>query len=187
VSYTTLVATGTTTVTAVAGGVQVGWSGIQYIEGEAMLIADDTASTNYTIVDNYPATGQKSISVGADTYIQFASSATFDLDLNDDGSLVVCLYPDGYAGASTTYVQSESDDAVESRELIHSGYVAGLFPADDLYPSDSLYPSAGDQGEFQYTVNGTTYTHTCVGEFTLTKFVIVMRPNSIEVSEFGRE
>ena len=187
VSYTTLVATGTTTVTAVAGGVQVGWSGIQYIEGEALLIADDTASTNYTIVDNYPVTGQKSISVGADTYIQFASSATFDLDLNDNGSLVVCLYPDGYSGASTTYVQSESDDSVESRELVHSGYVAGLFPADDLYPSDSLYPSAGDQGEFQYTVNGTTYTHTCVGEFTVTKFVIIMRPNSIEVLEFEKE
>lgn len=187
VSYTTLVATGTTTVTAVAGGVQVGWSGIQYIEGEALLIADDTASTNYTIVDDYPTTGQKSISVGSDTYIKFASSATFDLDLDDDGALVVCLYPDGYAGASATYVTSESDDELESRELIHSGYEAGLFPADDLYPSDSLYPSAGNQGTFEYTVNGTTYTYACVGEFTLTKFVIVMRPGSITVSEFTKE
>ena len=187
VSYTTLVATGTTTVTAVAGGVQVGWSGIQYIEGDAFLISDNTASTNYSIIDNYPETGQKSISVGSDTYIEFASSATFDLDLDDDGTLVVCLYPDGYSGANTAYVTSESDDSVESRTLVHSGYKAGLFPADNLYPSESLYPSAGDQGVFQYTINGTTYSYTCVGELTLTKFVIVMRPDSITVSEFIRE
>lgn len=187
VSYTTLVATGTTTVTAIAGGVQVGWSGIQYITGEALYTADDTASTSYSIIDDYPATGQKSIAVDPDTYIKFESSATFDMDLDDDGSLVVCLYPDGYSTSDWTYVRSLSDDTTESRELVHSGYVAGLFPADDLYPSDTLYPSEGSQGQFEYTINGTTYTYSCVGEFTLTKFVIIMSVDGIQVYEYGKE
>jgi hypothetical protein len=187
VSYTTLVATGTTTVTAVAGGIQVGWSDIQYIEGASLYIADDTASLHYTITSDYPTTGQDLISIDDDTYIKFSSSATFDLVLDDEGTLVVCLYPDGYSGASVPFVKSESDDESESRELSHAGYVAGLFPSDTLYPSDSLYPSAGSQGAFSYVINGVEHTYVCQNEFTLTKFVIRMGPSGMSVCEYARE
>lgn len=60
-------------------------------------------------------------------------------------------------------------------------------PLTILYPSDTLYPSAGSQGQFEYTINGTTYTYSCVGEFTLIKFIIVMSADVIQVYEFGKE
>lgn len=187
VSYITLVATGTTSVTPVAGGLQVVFSGIQYIEGEALLIADNTESTNYDIIDDYPVSGEKSVEIESDTYIKFGSSATFDVNLNDDGTLVVCLYPDGYESEDWTYVKCESDDEVESRELKHEDYAPGLFLSDTLYPADDLYLSAGNQGTFTYSINGTDYTYNCVNEFTLTKFVIVMKPSGFEVFEHGKE
>ena len=187
VSYSTLSVTGATTVTAVDGGLRPTWYGIKYIEGTAHYIADDTESTNYTIIDDYPISGQKVVDIADDTYIKFLSSETFSVDLDDDGTGVFAFYPDSYSTSNVTLFTIDSEDATQSRELKHSGFVAGLYPSDTLYPSDSLYPSAGDYGQLIYTINGDTYTFDCTTELPLTKYIAILGPAALTVYEFERE
>lgn len=187
VSYSTLTAHGATTVTFLNGGNVVGWSGIQYIEGHGFYVADDTASTNYSYLTDYPNTDENTLVIGSDTYVKFESSSTFDLSLDDEGVGVICLYPNDYSGSDQNILRITSEDAVEDRLLKHEGYVAGLFPSDSLYPSDTLYPDAGTFGHFSYTINGTTYTADSTMELPLSKYIVVFTPSAISIYESTRE
>ena len=120
--YTTLSAPGATSVEYINGGNQIGFSGIQYIEGQPLFVADDTSSTNFSYDNDYPISSAKCLIIGSDTYVKFESSETFTLSLDEEGIGVVCIYPNGYSDASQNVIKVFSEDGTESRLLQHEGY-----------------------------------------------------------------
>ena len=185
VEYASLTASGATTVEQVDGGILSGFSGIQYIIGEPLLISDETASTNYTILDDYLGSGNKALQIGSDTYVKFESSATFSLDLEDDKLSVFGLTVAPYSSSEVTLAEIISEDATQSRVLKHAGFSAGLIPnGDSLVPNaDSLTPSVGDYGQFKYTVNGSTYQLNN-SQLPLYQYIVVLKSNSFAIYEF---
>ena len=185
VLYDSITSSGVTSVEVVDGGVQVGISGIQYIVGSPLITSSGAASTNYSILGNYLSTGEKALQIGSDTYVRFASSDTFDLDLTDGAPIVIGLYVPAYSGANVTLAQITSEDAVKSRVLKHAGFQAGVIPnGDSLVPnSDSLAPSAGTNGTFQYTTGGVTYS-LANSTLPLYRYIVILRATSFAIYEY---
>lgn len=186
VTYSTLASSGATYVAAIDGGLTVGISGIQHIVGEPLFISGDTASTNYSILDDYLGTGEKALQLGSDTYVKFASSETFSLDLEDTRPDIFGLTVIPYTGANVTLAALVSEDATQSRVLKHAGFSAGLIPdGDTLVPDgDSLTPSDGVNGQFEYTVNGATYTLPN-STLPLYQYIIILRNSSFAIFEYA--
>ena len=185
VSYDSLAASGATTVVQVDGGILSGFSGIQYIVGSPLLVADDTESTNYTILNDYLGSGHKALQIGTDTYVKFQSSETFSLDIEDGKLSVFGLTVPPYSGSEVTLAEIISEDSTQSRVLKHTGFSAGLIPnGDSLVPDgDSLTPSVGEYGEFKYTVNGSTYLLSN-SQLPLYKYIVVLKGSSFAIYEF---
>ena len=186
VIYDTVSASGATYVNVVDGGLVVGISGIQYIVGQPLFISGDTASTNYSILSDYLGTGEKALQLGSDTYVKFESSETFSLDLEDTRPDVFGLTVIPYSGANVTLATLTSEDATQSRVLKHAGFSAGLIPdGDTLVPDgDSLAPSDGVNGQFEYTVNGATYTLPN-STLPLYQYIIILRNSSFAIFEYA--
>ena len=186
VTYDTVSASGATYVNVVDGGLVVGISGIQYIVGQPLFISGDTASTNYSILSDYLGTGEKALQLGSDTYVKFESSATFSLDLEDTRPDIFGLTVVPYSGANVTLATLTSEDATQSRVLKHAGFSAGLIPdGDTLVPDgDALAPSEGVNGQFEYTVNGTTYTLPN-STLPLYQYIIILRNSSFAIFEYA--
>lgn len=186
VTYDTVSASGATYVNVVDGGVVVGISGIQYIVGQPLFISGDTASTNYSILSDYLGTGEKALQLGSDTYVKFESSATFSLDLEDTRPDIFGLTVIPYSGANVTLATFTSEDATQSRVLKHAGFSAGVIPdGDTLVPDgDTLAPSDGVNGQFEYTVNGTTYTLSN-STLPLYQYIIILRNSSFAIFEYA--
>lgn len=186
VTYDTVSASGATYVNVVDGGLVVGISGIQYIVGQPLFISGDTASTNYSILSDYLGTGKKALQLGSDTYVKFESSATFSLDLEDTRPDIFGLTVVPYSGANVTLATLTSEDATQSRVLKHAGFSAGVIPdGDTLVPDgDTLAPSDGVNGQFEYTVNGTTYTLSN-STLPLYQYIIILRNSSFAIFEYA--
>lgn len=186
VTYDTVSASGATYVNVVDGGLVVGISGIQYIVGQPLFISGDTASTNYSILSDYLGTGEKALQLGSDTYVKFESSATFSLDLEDTRPDIFGLTVVPYSGANVTLATLTSEDATQSRVLKHAGFSAGVIPdGDTLVPDgDTLAPSDGVNGQFEYTVNGTTYTLSN-STLPLYQYIIILRNSSFAIFEYA--
>ena len=186
VIYDTVSASGATYVNVVDGGLVVGISGIQYIVGQPLFISGDTASTNYSILSDYLGTGEKALQLGSDTYVKFESSETFSLDLEDTRPDVFGLTVIPYSGANVTLATLTSEDATQSRVLKHAGFSAGVIPdGDTLVPNgDALVPSDGVNGQFEYTVNGTTYTLPN-STLPLYQYIIILRNSSFAIFEYA--
>lgn len=186
VTYDTVSASGATYVNVVDGGLVVGISGIQYIVGQPLFVYGDTASTNYSILSDYLGTGEKALQLGSDTYVKFESSETFSLDLEDTRPDVFGLTVIPYSGANVTLATLTSEDATQSRVLKHAGFSAGLIPdGDTLVPDgDSLAPSDGVNGQFEYTVNGATYTLPN-STLPLYQYIIILRNSSFAIFEYA--
>lgn len=186
VIYDTVSASGATYVNVVDGGLVVGISGIQYIVGQPLFISGDTASTNYSILSDYLGTGEKALQLGSDTYVKFESSATFSLDLEDTRPDIFGLTVVPYSGANVTLATLTSEDATQSRVLKHAGFSAGVIPdGDTLVPDgDTLAPSVGVNGQFEYTVNGTTYTLPN-STLPLYQYIIILRNSSFAIFEYA--
>ena len=186
VTYDTVSASGATYVNVVDGGLVVGISGIQYIVGQPLFISGDTASTNYSILSDYLGTGEKALQLGSDTYVKFESSATFSLDLEDTRPDIFGLTVIPYSGANVTLATFTSEDATQSRVLKHAGFSAGVIPdGDTLVPDgDTLAPSDGVNGQFEYTVNGTTYTLSN-STLPLYQYIIILRNSSFAIFEYA--
>jgi hypothetical protein len=185
VTYDTLTSSGATSIVATEGGLIVGMSGIQYIVGQPLLISGDTASTNYSILDDYLGTGEKALQLGSDTYVKFESSETFSLDLEDTRPDIFGLTVVPYTGANVTLATLTSEDATQSRVLKHAGFEAGLIPnGDSLEPDgDTLTPSFGVYGQFEYTINGTTYTLPN-SQLPLYQYIVILRNSSFAIYEY---
>ena len=185
VSYTTLTSSGATYIEPTEGGLIVGMSGIQYIVGQPLLLSGDTASTNYSIRDDYLGTGEKALQLGSDTYVKFESSETFSLDLEDTRPDIFGLTVVPYTGANVTLATITSEDASQSRVLKHAGFEAGIIPdGDTLVPDgDTLAPSAGVNGQFEYAINGTTYTLTN-SQLPLYQYIVILRNSSFAIYEY---
>ena len=186
VIYDTVSASGATYVNVVDGGLVVGISGIQYIVGQPLFISGDTASTNYSILSDYLGTGEKALQLGSDTYVKFESSETFSLDLEDTRPDIFGLTVVPYSGANVTLATLTSEDATQSRVLKHAGFSAGVIPdGDTLVPNgDALVPSDGVNGQFEYTVNGTTYTLPN-STLPLYQYIIILRNSSFAIFEYA--
>ena len=185
VLYTTLEANGATSVLQADGGLQVKISSIQYIEGEPLLISDGSASTDYAVTEDYAGTGLLALDIGSGTYVEFTSSELFSLDTDDSGALVYAFRPFSYTGDEVSLIQAESEDATQSRLSKHIDFEAGLIPnVDSLTPNaDALSPSFGIYGQFEYTVNGTTYTAENT-EIPIHNYIAVMGPDSLLITEY---
>ena len=186
VIYDTVSASGATYVNVVDGGLVVGISGIQYIVGQPLFVYGDTASTNYSILSDYLGTGEKALQLGSDTYVKFESSETFSLDLEDTRPDIFGLTVVPYSGANVTLATLTSEDATQSRVLKHAGFSAGVIPdGDTLVPDgDSLAPSDGVNGQFEYTVNGATYTLPN-STLPLYQYIIILRNSSFAIFEYA--
>ena len=178
VQYDTVEVTGATNIQQTDEGVQVDWSGVQYIEGEALYKADDSPSDNYEILDDYPIEGQHSLDVEADTYVRFQSSPTFNMEMSEDGTMVWAGTPDEYTGSGVTLLQFVDNNNVPRRTLRHEGFVPGLTP------SNTLVPDPGEGGAFVYTSDNDSYTEqTDIAPYHW--YVVEMPPDGLTVHEFG--
>ena len=186
VLYDTVISSGITSIEVVDGGLQVGIPSIQFITGLPLLTSNNSASTNYSIISNYQSTGEKGLQIGSDTYVKFISSPTFSLDLTDGAPIVIGLYVPAYSGANVTLAEITSEDSTKSRILKHAGFQVGVIPnGDSLVPNgDSLAPSAGVNGTFQYTSNGTTYS---LSNSTLPiyRYIVILRNSSFAIYEYS--
>ena len=185
VTYDMVSASGATYVNVVDGGLTVGISGIQYIVGQPLFISGDTASTNYSILSDYLGTGEKALQLGSDTYVKFESSETFSLDLEDTRPDIFGLTVVPYSGANVTLATLTSEDVTQSRVLKHAGFSAGIIPdGDTLVPDgDTLAPSDGVNGQFEYTINGTTYTLPN-SQLPLYRYIVILRNSSFAIYEY---
>ena len=186
VTYDTLASSGSTYVAATAGGIVVGIPGIQYIVGQPLHISGDTASTNYAVLNDYLGTGEKALQIGSDTYVKFESSETFSMDLEDTRPDIFGLTVVPYSGANVTLATLTSEDAAQSRILKHAGFSAGIIPdGDSLVPDgDTLAPSAGVNGQFEYTINGETYSLPN-SALPLYQYIIILRNSSFAIFEYA--
>lgn len=184
VSYDTVTVSGATNIAQTDEGVQADWSGVQFIEGAALYKADDSPSTNYDILDNYPITGQHTLDVEDDTYVRFESSPTFEMQLSDEGTIVWAGQPDRYdPNASATLLEFTDTSNNAIRTLQHVGFVPGLEPDDTVIPGQPLEPDDGVGGHYAYTVGGQTYTQNTL-HAPYHWYVVEMPPDGIVVHEF---
>ena len=138
VQYDTVTVSGATDINQIEEGVRADWSGVQYIEGEALYKTDDSPSTNYEILDDYPVADQHSLDVESDTYVRFESSPTFTMEASEDGTFVWAGRPDRYDPASgVTLLEFTDVEDNPIRTLRHEGFVPGLEPDSALVPSGS--------------------------------------------------
>ena len=79
-----------------------------------------------------------------------------------------------------------SEDAAQSRILKHAGFSAGIIPdGDSLVPDgDTLAPSAGVNGQFEYTINGETYSLPN-SALPLYQYIIILRNSSFAIFEYA--
>ena len=184
VSYDTVTVSGATNIQQTEEGVQSDWSGVQFIEGTALYKVDDSPSTNYQILNNYPVEGQHTLDVEDDTYVRFESSPTFEMQLSDEGTIVWAGQPDRYdPNASTTLLEFTDTSSNPIRTLQHVGFRPGLEPSNTVVPGQPLVPDDGIGGHYAYTVNGHTYTQDTL-HAPYHWYVVEMPPDGIVVHEF---
>lgn len=184
VHYDTVTVTGATDINQTEEGVRADWSGVQYIEGTALYKADDSPSTNYAILDDYPVADQHSLDVESDTYVRFESSPTFNMEMSMDGTFVWAGTPDRYdPDPGATLIEFFDEDDVSVRKLRHEGFVPGLEPSDSLTPGQPLVPDDGTGGGFVYTSPNGTYTQ-ATSHAPYYWYVVEMPPDGITVHEF---
>ena len=99
----------------------------------------------------------------------------------------ICWALEQQEGA-TQFVSDEWQSALgvgQSRVLKHAGFEAGLIPnGDTLVPDgDTLVPSAGVNGQFEYTINGTTYAASN-SQLPLYRYIVVLKNSSFAVYEY---
>ena len=131
VSYDTVAVDGATSINQINDGVRSDWSGVQYIEGEALYKADDSPSDHYEIRENDPDEGRNSLDVESDTYVNFESSPTFTMEMSEEGTIVWCGYPHAYEGASTDILEFLDENNTSVRVLRHEGFEPGLMPGQE--------------------------------------------------------
>lgn len=148
VHYDTVTVTGATNIQQTEDGVQVDWSGVQYIEGDALYKANDQPSDNYEILDDYPVEGQHSLDVEEDTYVRFQSSPTFNMEMSEGGTIVWAGKPDEYTGDGVDLIEFRDTNGVTRRKLRHEGFEPGLMPGQSVdsqsdEPANPLYITNG--------------------------------------------